>query len=199
VTANGPCGTEGQTCEDADDGDDSKELDQGERVMGTIFVLVERGRSGCSHSDDLNFGWQISKGKKQLVHIGGVAGGDLDHWAFGGVGLAGDQWCDQGGQEGGGSGDGGIDQDSDQCLLCRILGIPREQWHNGFNVFDHHEHAEYGWGKFSWDCFFGSAAKVYQFRWIGDPQRISFRGKTDQLFGFDRYAGRRLCESEFGL
>jgi len=58
--------------------------------MSCIFVLVERGESGCSHSYEDNFISQISKGKKQFVHLGGVAGGDFDHWAVGGVGFAGD-------------------------------------------------------------------------------------------------------------
>ena len=58
--------------------------------MSWIFVLVERGESGCSHSYDLNFRSQISKGKKQFVHVGGVTGGDFDHWDAGGVGFASD-------------------------------------------------------------------------------------------------------------
>ena len=58
--------------------------------MSCIFVLVERGERGCSHRNDLNFRSQISKGKKQFVHLGGVTGGDLDHWTAGGVGFASD-------------------------------------------------------------------------------------------------------------
>ena len=77
--------------------------------MSCIFVLVERGESGCSHSYEHNFITQISNGKKQLVHLGGVAGSDIDHRASGGIGFAGDQWGDSGGEEGGGFGDGGID------------------------------------------------------------------------------------------
>ena len=56
------------------------------------YFLVERGESGCSHSNEHNFITQISKGKKQLLHVGGVAGGDFDHWVVGGVGFTGDQW-----------------------------------------------------------------------------------------------------------
>ena len=41
MTANGSCGTEGKASENADDGDDGKELDEGERIRGTVFVLVE--------------------------------------------------------------------------------------------------------------------------------------------------------------
>ena len=41
VTANRARGTESKACEDADDGDDSEEFDEGERVVGNIFVLVE--------------------------------------------------------------------------------------------------------------------------------------------------------------
>jgi len=70
---------------------------------------VERGESGCSHSYEHNFITQISKGKKRLVHVGGVAGGDFDHWFAGGAGVARDQWGDAGWEEGGGVGDGGID------------------------------------------------------------------------------------------
>ena len=58
--------------------------------MSCIFVLVEREERGCSHRNDLNFRSQISKGKKQFVHLGGVTGGDLDHWTAGGVGFASD-------------------------------------------------------------------------------------------------------------
>ena len=54
------------------------------------YFLVERGERGCSHRNDLNFRSQISKGKKQFVHLGGVTGGDLDHWTAGGVGFASD-------------------------------------------------------------------------------------------------------------
>jgi len=54
------------------------------------YFLVERGESGCSHSYEDNFRSQISKVKKQFFHLGGVAGGDFDHWAVGGVGFAGD-------------------------------------------------------------------------------------------------------------
>jgi len=84
---------------------------------------VERRESGCSHSHDHNFWQQISKGKKQLVHIGGVAGGNLDHWASGGVGLAGDQRCDAGWEEGGGVGDGGINQDGSERVLCGVFDV----------------------------------------------------------------------------
>ena len=73
------------------------------------YFLVKRGESGCSHGYEHNFIPKISKGKKRLVHVGGVTGGDLDHWVAGGVGFAGDQRSDQGGEEGGGVGDGGID------------------------------------------------------------------------------------------
>jgi len=59
------------------------------RAYARIF-LVERGESGCSHSYDPNFRSQISKGKKQFVHVDRVAGGDLDHWVAGGVGFASD-------------------------------------------------------------------------------------------------------------
>ena len=58
--------------------------------MSWIFVLVERGERGCSHSYDLNFISPISKGKKQFVHVGGVAGGDFDYRVAGGVGFASD-------------------------------------------------------------------------------------------------------------
>ena len=162
VTANGPCGTEGKACEDADNGDNGEELDQGERAKGTIFILVERRKSGCSHRYDFNFISQISKGKKQLVHVGGVAGGDLDHRASGRLGLAGDQRGDEGGKEGGGGGDGGIDQNGGECILCGVFFLPIEQWHYGFNIFDQHEHDEYEWRKLTGDCFFGGATKVYQ-------------------------------------
>jgi len=59
------------------------------RAYARIF-LVERGESGCSHRNDLNFISPISKGKKQFVHVDRVAGGDLDHWVAGGVGFASD-------------------------------------------------------------------------------------------------------------
>ena len=55
MTANGTRSTEGKACQDADNGDDGKELNQGERVIRTIFVLVEMGESGCSHSNEHNF------------------------------------------------------------------------------------------------------------------------------------------------
>jgi len=55
VTANRARSTEGKTCEDADDGDDSEELDKGESVMRTFFILVKRGKRGCSHSYEYNF------------------------------------------------------------------------------------------------------------------------------------------------
>ena len=70
---------------------------------------MERGESGCSHSYEDNFITKISKGKKQFVHLGGVAGGNFDHWVAGGVGFTGDQWGDSSGEEGGGGCDGGID------------------------------------------------------------------------------------------
>ena len=54
------------------------------------YFLVERGESGCSHSYEHNFITQISKVKKQFVYVGGVAGGDFDHRASGGIGFAGD-------------------------------------------------------------------------------------------------------------
>jgi len=41
VTANGSRSTESEACEDADDGDNGEEFDEGERVVGNIFVLVE--------------------------------------------------------------------------------------------------------------------------------------------------------------
>jgi hypothetical protein len=41
VTANGARSTEGEACEDGNDGDDGEEFDQGERVWGAIFILVE--------------------------------------------------------------------------------------------------------------------------------------------------------------
>ena len=114
MTANSARGAEGKAGEDADDGDDSEEFDQGERrlltprtqrserivfcevnIRGDLselsvskYFLVERGGSGCSHRYDHNFRSQISKGKKQLVHLGGVAGGDFNHWVAGGVGFA---------------------------------------------------------------------------------------------------------------
>ena len=116
VTANSARGTEGEAGEDADDGDDGEEFDQGERrlltprtqrserivfceenIRGDLsglgvskYFLVERGESGCSHRYELNFISQISKGKKRLVHVGGVAGGDFDHWVVGGIGFASD-------------------------------------------------------------------------------------------------------------
>ena len=52
------------------------------------YFLVERGESGCSHSYEDNFISQISKVKKQFVHLGGVAGGDFDHRVAGGIGFA---------------------------------------------------------------------------------------------------------------
>jgi len=162
VTANSTRGTERKASENADDGDDSQELDQGERVVGTIFVLVEREESRCSHSDEPNFYWQISKVKKQLVHVGGVAGGDLDHWASGGVGLPGDQRGNQGGQKGGGCRDGGIDQNGGERLLFGVFFLSIEQWYYGFNIFDQHEHDEYEWGKLTGHCFFGGPGEVHQ-------------------------------------
>ena len=54
------------------------------------YFLVERGERGCSHRYDLNFISQISKGKKQFVHLGGIAGGDFHHWIAGGIGFASD-------------------------------------------------------------------------------------------------------------
>ena len=100
--------------------------------MSCVFVLVERGESGCSHSYDLNFRSQISKGKKQFVHVGGVAGGDIDHWVAGGVGFAGDQWGDSSGEEGGGVGHGGIDQDGGERILCGVFGVSfKREWDDG--------------------------------------------------------------------
>ena len=116
MTANGSRSTESEACEDADDGYDGKELDEGEgglltqrsprteRIVFCLrnirsersglgvskYFLVKRGESGCSHSYEHNFRSQISKGKKQFVYVGGVTGGDLDHWVAGGVGFAGD-------------------------------------------------------------------------------------------------------------
>ena len=136
MTANGSGSTEGKACEDADNGDNGEKLDEGKRVMGTVFVLVKIGKSGCSHSYEHNFISQISKGKKQLLHVGGVAGGHLDHWASGGFGLAGDQRGDEGGKKGGGSGDGGIDQNGGECILCGVFFLSIEQWHYGFSIFD---------------------------------------------------------------
>ena len=153
MTANSARGAEGKACKDADDSDDGEKFDQGEgrlltqrsqrteRIvfcevnirgdlsgsrscgMSWIFVLVERGESGCSHRYDLNFISPISKGKKQFVHVGGVAGGDFDHWDASGVGFAGDQRGDSGGEESGGGGDGGIDQDGGQRILCGVFGV----------------------------------------------------------------------------
>ena len=54
------------------------------------YFLVERGGSRCSHSYEHNFISQISKGKKQFVYVGGVAGGDFDHRVAGGIGFASD-------------------------------------------------------------------------------------------------------------
>ena len=111
VAAYSSCGAEGEACEDADDGDNGEEFDEGEgrlltprsqrterivfcevNIRGDLSVskyfLVERGESGCSHSYEHNFISQISKGKKQFVHLGGVVGGDFDHWTAGGVGFA---------------------------------------------------------------------------------------------------------------
>jgi len=187
VTANSASCTEGKTCQDADDCDNGKELDQGKRMRGTIFVLVEMWKCGCSHHYDLNFISEISKVKKQLVHFGGVAGGDLDYRASRRLGLASDQWRDQGGQEGGSGFDGGIDQDSCECVLCGVFSVScKHEWDDGYQLFKSDEHNRYEWGKLSRDRLFGGATKVYQFRWIGNPQRISFRWKTDQLFRFNR-------------
>jgi hypothetical protein len=77
--------------------------------MSCIFVLVKKGESGCSHSHDHNFRSQISKGKKQFLHLGGIAGSNIDYRVAGGIGLASDQWGNSGGKKGGGGGDGGID------------------------------------------------------------------------------------------
>ena len=113
MTANGSGCSEGKACENADDGDDREEFDQSEggllmqrsqrivfcevNIRGDLsglsvskYFLVERGESGCSHSYEHNFISQISKGKKQFVHLGGVAGGNFDHRAAGGVGFASD-------------------------------------------------------------------------------------------------------------
>ena len=136
MTANRARSTEGKTCEDADDGDDGEKFNEGERVKGTIFVLVERGKSGCSHNYEHNFTREISKGKKQLVYVGGVTGGDFDHWVAGGVRFAGDQRCDSGGKEGRGGGDGGIDQDSGERILCGVFGVSFEhEWQDGSGFF----------------------------------------------------------------
>ena len=163
------------------------------------YFLVERGESGCSHSYDHNFGSQISKGKKQFVHLGGVAGGDFDHRAVGGVGFAGDQWGDSGGKEGGGVGDGGIDQDSGERFLRGVFVLSFKQWHYGFNIFDQYEYYEYEWGQYTRNCVSGSAAEVYQLQRNCNSSGIVQRGRTEQLFHFDRYAGIGLCESEFSF
>ena len=99
------------------------------RLSVRKYFLVERRDSGCSHSYEHNFITQISKGKKQLVHLGGVAGGDFDHWFAGGVRFARDQWGDSGGEEGGGGVDGGIDQDRGERILCGVFGVSLEyEW-----------------------------------------------------------------------
>ena len=116
MSPNGTSSTESEACEDADDGDDGKEFDEGEgglltqrsprteRIVFCLrnirsersglgvskYFLVKRGENRCSHSYDHNFRSQNSKGKKQFVHVGGVTGGDIDHWAAGGVRLASD-------------------------------------------------------------------------------------------------------------
>ena len=149
MTANGSRGTKGKACEDADDGDNGEEFDEGEgrlltprsqrterivfcevNIRGDLsglsvskYFLVERGESGCSHSYEHNFISQISKGKKQLVHVGGITGGDLDHWVASGFGFASDQRGDSGGKEGRGGGDGGIDQDSGECVLRGVFAV----------------------------------------------------------------------------
>jgi len=199
MTANGARSTEGEACEDTDDGNDSEEFDEGERGMGAIFVLVERWKCGCSHSDDPNFLSEISKGKKQLVYIGGVAGGDLDHRASCGVGLAGDQRSDASGQESGGSGDVGIDQNGGECILCGVFVLSREQRHDGFGFFDQYDHDKYERRQLSWDRLFGGGTKIYEFIWIGYPERISFWREAEQLFCFDRYGQFGICEPEFGF
>ena len=163
MSPNRTSSTESEACKDADDGDDGEEFDKGEgglltqrsqrseRVVFLVrkilrersglgvkyfFVLVKRGESGCSHSYEHNFRSQISKGKKQFVHVGGVVGGDFDHWAAGGVRFAGDQRCDSGGEESRGSGDGGIDQDSGQRILCGVLAVSVEhEWQDGSGFF----------------------------------------------------------------
>ena len=125
---------------------------------------MKRGESGCSHSYEHNFRSQISKVKKRLVYVGGVAGGDIDHRASGGIGFAGDQWGDSGGEEGGGVGDGGIDQDSGERILCGVFGVSLEhEWKNGRQLFKFDEHDQHEWGELSGNRFSGGAAKVYQF------------------------------------
>ena len=41
MASHGSRSTESEACENSDDGNDGKELNQGERVIRTIFVLVE--------------------------------------------------------------------------------------------------------------------------------------------------------------
>ena len=41
MPADSASGTEGEASKDTDDGDNGEELDQGERIRRTVFVLVE--------------------------------------------------------------------------------------------------------------------------------------------------------------
>ena len=119
---------------------------------------MEREGSGCSHSYEHNFISKISKGKKQLVYVGGIAGGHFDHWVVGGVRFAGDQWGDSGGEEGGGVGDGGIGQDSRERLLCGVLAVSIQQRKNGFEFFkfdEHNQHERGEFTKYTRDCVSG--------------------------------------------
>ena len=128
---------------------------------------MKRGESGCSHSYEHNFRSQISKVKKRLVYVGGVAGGDIDHRASGGIGFAGDQWGDSGGEEGGGGGDGGIGQDSGERILCGVFDVSIQQRKNGFELFKLDEHHQLNGNectKYTRNCVSGGAAKVYQWK-----------------------------------
>ena len=151
------------------------------------YFLVERGGSGCSHSYDHNFGSQISKGKKQFVHLGGVAGGDFDHWVAGGVRFASDQWGDSGGEEGRGVGDGGIDQDSGERILCGVFGVSLErEWKNGRQLFKFDEHNQLDGDectKYTRNRVFGGATEVYECEWFGHAQGFLFGDKPEQFFG----------------
>ena len=208
MSANGSRSTESEACENADDGDDSEEFDEGERChgaerdegvkgrrrvencgflildfglkswicsegfFGRIF-LVERTKSGCSHSHEHNFITQISKGKKQLLHVGGVAGGDFDHWVARGVRFAGDQRGDSGREKGGGVGDGGIDQDSRERILCGVFGISfKREWYDGFDFFEFNEHNQHKWRKLSRNRVSGGAAQVHQCERFGHAKGL---------------------------
>ena len=131
------------------------------------YFLVERGESGCSHSYDHNFRSQISKVKKQFVHLGGVAGGNFDHWVAGGIGFASDQWGDSGGEEGRGGRDGGIDQDGGECILCGVFGVSLKlERKNGFEFFNFDDDNQLDGNectKYTRHRVSGGAAKVYEF------------------------------------